>query len=405
MRCLGVTAGLLLLAHQLTAQQPARTTEQVLRTVADRVLVDATFEFIDQSGQRYATPAAAPAGARLRPASAYHDWRYWNGVLALALLELSAALKEPKYGEFAARNVAFGFEHAPWFQSSYDGDKWNFPFAQHFVMNELDDYGAMGAATIEVWRRDPQPRYRDYVERAAAYARTRQGRLEDGTLVRGFPHRWTLWTDDLFMGVPFLARMAELSGDASYLDDAARQVINYHRYVFDERAGVMRHFWYSDLDRQGPAAWGRANGWALLAQVQLLDRLPAAHMARDTLLALLHRHILGIARWQGGEGLWHQLLDRPDSYLETSASAMFTYAIARAVNRGYLEPRYASIAHRGWEGVMSRVRADGQIEGICAGTSTSDDLVYYYRRPTPLNDVHGIGTILMAGTEVLRLPR
>jgi rhamnogalacturonyl hydrolase YesR len=99
------------------------------------------------------------------------------------------------------------------------------------------------------------------------------------------------------------------------------------------------------------------------------------------------------------------LLDRPDSYLETSASAMFTYAIARAVNRGYIEPRYASIAQRGWEGVMTRVRADGQIEGICAGTSTSDDLVYYYRRPTPLNDVHGLGTILMAGTEVLRLPR
>ena len=402
----GLAAGLILLARPIPAQQPAaRSTEQVLRAVADGVLADATFDFVDQAtGQRYATPAAAPASARLRPASAYQDWRYWNGVLNLAMLELADVLHDPKYGDFAVRNVAFGFDHAPYFEPRYDGNKWGFPFAQHFVMQELDDYGAMGAATVEVYRRDPQPRYRAYVERAAAYARTQQGRLPDGTLVRSFPHRWTLWTDDLFMGVPFLARMAELSGDAWYRDDAARQVINYQRYAFDEQAGVMRHFWYSDSNRQGPAAWGRANGWALLAQVQLLDRLPATHPQRDTLLALLRRHILGIARWQGPDGLWHQLLDRADSYPETSASAMFTYAVARAVNRGYIEPRYASIAQRGWEGVMSRVHPDGQIEGICAGTATSDDLVFYYRRPTPLNDVHGLGTILMAGTEVLRLP-
>lgn len=409
--CLSRSAALLALGliagtRELSAQQPAtRTTEQVLRAVADGVLASATFDFRDrQTGQRYVTPAAAPAGARLAPASPYQDWRYWNGVLELALLELADVLDDARYRDFAVRNVAFAFDHAPWFEPRYDGDKWGFPFAQHFVMEELDDYGAMGAATIEVYRRDPQPRYRAYVERAAAYARTRQGRLADGTLVRAFPQHWTLWTDDLFMGVPFLARLAELTGDASYLDDAARQVINYHRYVFDAQAAVMRHFWYSDTNRQGPAAWGRANGWALLAQVQLLDRLPVTHPQRDTLLALLRRHILGIARWQGSEGLWHQLLDRSDSYLETSASAMFTYAVARAVNRGYIEPHYASIARRGWEGVSARVRADGQIEGICAGTSTSDDLVYYYRRPTPLNDVHGIGTILLAGTEVLRLP-
>jgi rhamnogalacturonyl hydrolase YesR len=70
---------------------------------------------------------------------------------------------------------------------------------------------------------------------------------------------------------------------------------------------------------------------------------------------------------------------------------------------GYIQQRYASIAMRGWEGVMSKILADGKIEGVCTGTVTSDDLVYYYKRPAPLNDVHGIGTILMAGTEVLKL--
>ena len=82
---------------------------------------------------------------------------------------------------------------------------------------------------------------------------------------------------------------------------------------------------------------------------------------------------------------------------------MFTYAIARSVNRGYIDARYASIAQRGWKGVMTKIRSDGQVRGVCAGTSVSDDLVYYYRRPTPLNDVHGIGVILLAGAELLQL--
>jgi rhamnogalacturonyl hydrolase YesR len=165
----------------------------------------------------------------------------------------------------------------------------------------------------------------------------------------------------------------------------------------------MHHCWYSDVNRPGVAYWGRANGWAMLAQVDLLDRLPANHPKRSELVGLLRQHILGIAQYQGAEGLWHQLLDKPDSYPESSCSAMFTYAIARAVNKKYIEPRYSTIAQRGWEGVMSKIRPDGQVEGVCAGTSVSDDLVYYYRRPTPLNDIHGIGAVLLAGTEILQL--
>src|SRR5512139_1533601 len=91
-----LAAGLSLGIQAAAAQQPpARSPEQVVRAVADGVLADATFDFIDrQSGQRYATPAAAPAGMRLAPASAYQDWRYWNGVLNLAMLELADALGE-----------------------------------------------------------------------------------------------------------------------------------------------------------------------------------------------------------------------------------------------------------------------------------------------------------------------
>jgi unsaturated rhamnogalacturonyl hydrolase len=388
-----------------TAAQDRSSVEAVIRRIVGGVLDDATFRFVDpESGETYPFPEAAPAAVRLRPESAYNDWRYWNGVLNLAMLDLSEVLDEPDYAAFAYQNVAFAFDHAEYFEDRHDGeDKWSYPFGQHFILEELDDYGAMGASVVEVYQSDPQERYRSYAERAADYAMTEQSRLEDGTFVRGFPHQWTLWADDLYMSVPFLARMGTLTSDGRYFDDAARQVVRFHRYLFDERAGLMYHNWYSDVDRWGVAYWGRANGWALVAQVDLLDHLPQTHPRRDTLLALLQRHLVGVSRYQSGTGLWHQLLDKPDSYLETSATAMFTYAVARAVNQGYIEPRYASVARRGWEGVASRVRPDGQVEGVCTGTVVSDDLVYYYRRPTPLNDIHGIGTVLLAGAEILRL--
>ena len=167
----------------------------------------------------------------------------------------------------------------------------------------------------------------------------------------------------------------------------------------------MVHYWYSDTVSLGVAFWGRANGWAMLAQIDLLDRLPLNHPQRGMLVTYLQRHIDGIVRYQSAHGLWHQLLDKSDSYLETSCSAMFTYAIARAVNKGYIESRYAAIARRGWQGVMSKIHSDGQIEGVCTGTGVGDNLEFYYKRPTPLNDIHGIGAVLLAGTEMLQLQK
>jgi len=274
---------------------------------------------------------------------------------------------------------------------------------QFFIMEELDDCGAMGASLIELVKDNPQQRYLEYIQRAASHIMARQGRLEDGTLVRHFPRRWTLWADDLYMSTAFLVRMYEFSGDFQYLDDAVRQVIQFHKYLFNEEKGLMHHCWFSDTRTPGIAFWGRSNGWALLAQVDLLERLPAAHTQRDTLLTLLQRHIQGISRHQSDNGLWHQLIDQADTYLETSCSAIFTYVLARSVKKGYIGSDYEPVARQGWKGVMTKIHSDGQFEGVCTGTGVGEDLEFYKNRPTPLSDVHGTGFILFAGTEILQL--
>ncbi|MCG6912388.1 glycoside hydrolase family 88 protein [bacterium BMS3Abin03] len=385
--------------------QDQTSNEKILRTIANAIIEDATFEFADtHTGKHFKSTKVVPDSCKLKLASRYNDWRYWNGIINIALLKLANELNEPLYKEYSLENIAFTFDNYKYFEKNYnDEGKWNYPFGEFFIMEELDDCGAMGANVIEVYKLDPQERYKEYIDKAANHILNKQSQLEDRTLVRSFPHMWTLWADDLYMGISFLSRMGELTGDQQYFDFATKQVINFNNYLFNDGKELMYHNWYSDINHTGVAFWGRANGWALLAQVDLLDHLPENYSQRDTLISLLKRHILGIAKYQSSSGLWHQLLDKEDSYLETSCSAMFTYAIARAVNKGYIDKRYSSIAEKGWEGIITKIHPEGQIEGVCTGTVVSDNLVDYYNRPTPINDIHGIGTVLLAGSEVIHL--
>jgi len=394
----------LCMSFRLAGGLDLTSTMREVRLVADSVLAHSTFQFVDKKTRIHYRLGAEPADVQLVPESPYNDWRYWNGVLNLAMLRLGEVLHDTSYTNFVVRSIAFDFDNCRYFENGYKGqDKGSYPFGQKIVMQELDDCGAMGASLIEVYSHDWQRRYRAYIDSAAAHITTRQSRLDDRTLVRSFPRKWTLWADDLYMSVSFLSRMGELTHDRTYFDDAATQVINFHKYLYDPNKALMYHCWYSDSMKNGIAFWGRANGWMLLAQVDLLDRLPKDYMKRDTLLSILRQHIAGIVRYQSASGLWHQLLDKPDSYLETSCSAMFTYSIARAVDAGYVDGSFASVAERGWAGVMSKIRPDGQIESVCAGTSIGDELTFYYDRPTPLNDVHGVGPVLLAGAEIMQM--
>jgi unsaturated rhamnogalacturonyl hydrolase len=133
--------------------------------------------------------------------------------------------------------------------------------------------------------------------------------------------------------------------------------------------------------------------------------LPEDHPQRAKVLEIFRRGAQGVADVQSGSGYWHQLLDRTDSYLETSATSMFTFAIARGVNRGWLQPVFAPVAQAGWRAVEQRIRPDGMIDGTCVGTTAAYDAVYYYNRPTDPAAMQGFGATLMAGAEVITMLR
>jgi rhamnogalacturonyl hydrolase YesR len=270
--------------------------------------------------------------------------------------------------------------------------------------NSLDACGAIGSAFIKARRAKIGPDLQPVIDRFATYIRHGQFRLDDGTLARQRPYADSLWADDTYMSIPFLSQMGALTGKSEYFDDAAKQMTQFAAHLFVPSVGLFTHAWHqSNADDQPRYFWGRANGWCTMSLVELLSVLPDDHPSRADLIKLLRANAQGIASTQSGDGLWHQMLDRPDSYLETSCSAMFSFALARAVNRGWLDAQtYGPVAVAGWNGVCSRVDADGRIGGTCIGTSYAADYVYYYSRPAA-DDIHGYGPTLLAGAEMLQM--
>jgi rhamnogalacturonyl hydrolase YesR len=142
----------------------------------------------------------------------------------------------------------------------------------------------------------------------------------------------------------------------------------------------------------------------MMAQVHLLRFLPDDYPKRDTIIKNLEKQIVGVSRYQGRNGLWYQLLDKSDSYEESSCTAMFVYSIAKAINEGWIDNRYASIALEGWNGLKKYViTPEGQMKNVCVGTGIKNDLIFYYERPAVTDDTHGTGALLEAGIEIIKL--
>ena len=264
----------------------------------------------------------------------------------------------------------------------------------------LDDCGAICCSMIKAGRQELRPLINHYAD----YILHGEYRLADGTFARSRPQKNTVWLDDMFMGIPTVAYMGVLTGDGKYFDEAARQVLQFAQRMWVPEKGLFRHGWVEEMDPHPAFHWGRANGWAILTMCEVLDVLPVSHPKYGEILNLLKAHAAGLARLQQHDGFWHQLLDRNDTYLESSATAIYTYCLAHGVNQGWLDAKaYGPVAQLGWHAVASSVNAKGQVEDVCVGTGMAFDPAFYAYRPTHVMAAHGYGPVLWAGAEMINL--
>jgi len=384
-----------------------RPSETAVKTVMDRVLAfierDTPNGMVDAAGKPVEVAALRP-GAKFRPGFGRTSYE-WGVTYAGALLA-GEVTRDPRYTRYAADRINFVADVAARYRR-LGGDPHATPVRNMLAPDRLDDSGAMSAALIKAQRAGlAGPSVRPQIDVYLDWISNKQFRMPDRTLARQRPLPVTLWLDDLYMSVPGLAQMGALTGERRYFDDAVRQITQFSDRMFVADKGLYMHAWAEGMEPHPAFHWGRANGWAVMAMVELLEVLPANHPGRAAVMAQLRMHIAGLARLQSGTGLWHQLLDRPDSYLETSASAMYAYAIARAINRGWVNRRtYAPVAMLAWNGVSTKVNAAGEVEDVCVGTGVAFDPAFYYYRPRHVRAAHGYGPVLLAGAEIIAMLR
>jgi rhamnogalacturonyl hydrolase YesR len=333
----------------------------------------------------------------------YAEWQYPNGTVMLSLLDFAAEMKDTLTAGFVKRFCDFTLDNLELFRKQYE-QLHAFRGTNHKLIRRgmLDDTGAPALPFVELYRRTRNRRLEPLVADIAQYIRNGQVRLPDGTLCRYERMPGTVWADDLFMSAPYLMRMGVVTGDKQYFDDAAQQVVNFNKYLVETRTGLYRHGWYDAEKRQSPVAWGRANGWVIWATSEILELLPTSHPLRDKIVNIYRDHLKAVVTFQAPSGLWHQVLDRPDSFEETSCTAMFMIGIVRGIRLGILDASYVPHVKKAWSGLQTRISEDGIVKDICRGTEMSDDLGYYFKRERFDNDPRGLGAVITACTEMVQ---
>ena len=330
-----------------------------------------------------------------------YEW----GVTYSGMLQTGEATGDTRYTNYAKSRMNFIADAVPAFKTLYQqNQRANNPLRSVIDPHALDDAGSICAAMIKTLRAGGSQSLRPLIDNFINYISAKEFRLKDGTLARNRPQKNTLWLDDLYMSVPALVQMGKLTGDKKYYDDAVKQVLQFSQRMFNKEKGLYMHGWVEEMTVHPQFHWARANGWAIMTLVEVLDVLPPTHPGRNALIQQLQAHAKGLAAYQSGEGFWHQLLDRPDSYLETSATAIYTYALARAINKGWIDKMaYAPMTFLAWNAVTTKVNDKGQVEGTCVGTGMAFDPAFYYYRPVNVYAAHGYGPVLLAGSEIINL--
>ena len=355
--------------------------------------IDRVFNYIES-----VTPAKMTDGKVNQ--GTYRLTSYEWAVMYDALLDAARITGDSKYADYVSDRIRFLAEEAGKAGDvSEDGQ-----LRQVKDPRTLDDAGAMAGAWMRAAMADSTLKISPYIEQYWNVVEQSPVHLADGTIARNRPHYNAIWLDDMFMALPSMAVRSEYKGHPEQLDEAARIASGFFKRMWMPEKKIFRHGYLEDASHQPSMAWGRANGWAILTLCQLLDYLPENHPKRAEILDIYRQHAAGLAELQGIDGFWHQLLDRPETYEETSATAIFAYALAHGVNEGWLEATtYGPVAQLAWEAVSTKINPKGEVEGVCVGTGMGFDPAYYAYRPVSVKAAHGYGPAIWAGAEVYRM--
>ena len=251
------------------------------------------------------------------------------------------------------------------------------------------DYRVFGVVPLELYL---QTKYKKYLALGQGLA----DRQWERTTPDGITAEARYWIDDMFMIPAVQVQAFRATGERKYLDRTALTMVAYLEKL-QQTNGLFFHA--PDV----PFYWSRGNGWFAAGMAELLRSLPADHPQRARILAGYRTMMASLLKYQGEDGLWRQLLDRPESWAESSGTGMFTFAMITGVRNGWLDEKsYGDAARKGWLGLVKCLNADANIRDVCAGTNKKNDLQYYLDRPRNVGDLHGQAPVLWCASALLQ---
>jgi unsaturated rhamnogalacturonyl hydrolase len=345
------------------------------------------------------------------PAGIPRSWTYEQGVQLKAVEQMWYATGDPKYFKFIKAGMDFWFDKDG--NLKYDADEYNI------------DHVTPGRALLTLYRVTNDEKYKKAIEQIRGQLKTHPRTKEGGFWHKKiYPNQ--MWLDGLYMGEPFYAEYSAVWNEDNW-NDIANQFVWMEQHARDPKTGLLYHAWDESKEQKwadkntgrSPHVWGRAMGWYALALVDVLDYFPKNNPRRAELIAILNREAEAIAKYQDKDGLWWDIVDlagKEKNYHESSASAMFVYALAKGVRMGYLPEKYLESANKGWAGIKKefiKETPDGNlnwegtvsVSGLGGNPYRDGSYEYYMSEKTRTNDAKGLGPAVMAAVEMENLTR
>ncbi len=251
------------------------------------------------------------------------------------------------------------------------------------------DQSVFGALPLQIYMEAKDPRY---LELGQGFA----DRQWESPRPDGLTKETRFWIDDMYMETIVQTQAFRATGNPVYLDRAALEMVAYLDKL-QQPNGLFFH------ELEVKFYWGRGNGWMAAGMAELLSSLPKDHPHRARILAGYQKMMKGLLDNQGADGMWRQLIDRPDSWPETSSTGMFTFAFVTGVKSGLLDAAtYGPAARKSWLALVGYIDRNADVTSVCAGTNKLDDLDYYMTRNRVTGDFHGQAPVVWAASALLR---
>jgi len=273
------------------------------------------------------------------------------------------------------------------------------------------DYTVFAAVPLELYIQTKDPRYleigQSFADKqwAAPWGRGATQPSAWEYHKRDLTFQTRMWIDDMFMITAAQAQAYRATGDRKYIDRAAREMVVY----LDELQKSNGLFYHAPDVHY---FWGRGDGWMAVGMAELLRSLPDDAKERPRIMAGYKLMMDSLLKYQDEKGMWHQLIDDPQSWPETSSTGMFAFAFITGVKSGWLDERtYGPAARKAWLGLTDYINENADVREVCEGTNKhnpkdpkmgKDGRAYYLNRKRNIGDMHGQAPVLWCATALLR---